>query len=138
MIAREVESKGIPTMVLGSAFDILSSAWPPRTSFVNYPLGHQAGKPFDKADQYKLVRSAIEGFELHTKPGQVNVLECTWGDTEDVCATVGGAEVVLVRDTTIKYQNQFDLDAAVAQHGREKAGGIVSIPATRQREALGY
>lgn len=138
MIARVVEATGISTMVLGSAFDILSSGWPPRTSFVNYPLGHQSGKPFDKDDQYFLVRSALEGITMHTKPGQVNVLKCSWGDVEDVCATVGGAEVVLRRDVIIKYQNQADLQAAIAQHGVGKAGGIVSAEATRQREALGY
>lgn len=125
-------------MVLGSAFDILSSAWPPRTSFVNYPLGHQAGKPFDKVDQFRIVRAALEGFELLTKPGQVNVLDCNWGDTIDACATVGGAEVVLRRDTVVKYQNQEDLELAVARHGLEEAGGVVSTEATRQREALGY
>lgn len=138
MIARAVEEKGIPTMVLGSAFDLLSSAWPPRTSFVNYPLGHSAGKPFDEADQYRLVRASLEGFALHTKAGQVNVLGCDWGLTEDFCATVGGAEVVLRRDTDVKYQNQKDLDAAITRHGAEKAKGIVSPEATRQQVALDY
>lgn len=138
MIARAVETKGIPTMVLGSAFDILSSGWPPRTSFVNYPLGHPAGKPFDREDQRFLVKSALEGLELHTKPGQVNVLDCSWGQLEDVCATVGGAEVVLRRDDTIKYQSEADVQAAIARHGVGKANGIVSSEATRQRQELGY
>jgi len=125
-------------MVLGSAFDILSSAWPPRTSFVNYPLGHQAGKPFDRDDQYRLVKAALEGLAQHSKPGQVNVLDCDWGGIEDKCATVGGAETVLLRDTTIKYQNQGDLEAAVNRHGTEKAKGEVSAAAKRQQEILGY
>lgn len=138
MIAREVEAKGIPTMVLGSAFDLLSSGWPPRTSFVNYPLGHPAGKPFDKEDQYRLVKAAIQGVALHTKSGQVNILDCDWDGDQDMCEIVGGAEVVLRRDTMKKYQCQKDLDAAVLRHGLEKAGGIVSSEATRQREALQY
>lgn len=124
-------------MVVGSCFDILSSCWPPRTAFVNHPLGHQCGKAFDEANQHKIVKAALEGFELHTGAGQVNVLECDWGDTVDTCATVGGAEVVLRRDTVIKYQCQEDLDAAVRRHGPE-AGGMVSVEAARQREALGY
>eukprot|EP00747_Dinoflagellata_sp_TGD_P072371 gnl/TRDRNA2_/TRDRNA2_157449_c0_seq1.p1 gnl/TRDRNA2_/TRDRNA2_157449_c0~~gnl/TRDRNA2_/TRDRNA2_157449_c0_seq1.p1 ORF type:complete len:126 (+),score=23.90 gnl/TRDRNA2_/TRDRNA2_157449_c0_seq1:357-734(+) len=125
-------------MVLGSAFDILSSCWPPRTSFVNYPLGHQAGKKFNPSDQLRLVKAALEGFETFRKPGQVNVLDCNWGDTVDTCATVGGKEVVLLRDTATRYQCQEDLDAAVALHGAEEAGGIVSDAAVRQRKVLGY
>lgn len=125
-------------MVLGSAFDILSSCWPPRTAFVNYPLGHSAGKPFDKSDQNLLVRTALEGFMTHTKPGEVNVLDCDWGDMEDVCATVGGAETILRRETRITYQNQEDLNLAIKRHGVDIADGVVSAPAVRQREVLGY
>lgn len=124
-------------MVLGSAFDILSSCWPPRTSFVNYPLGHQCGMPFDPADQYRLVKAALEGFELHSGAGQVNVLDCHWGEKVDTCETVGGREVVLLRDTDIKYQSQEDFDAAIANHGPE-ALGVVSLEAIRQRKTLGY
>mmetsp|Transcript_126537 Transcript_126537/g.369751 ORF Transcript_126537/g.369751 Transcript_126537/m.369751 type:complete len:138 (-) Transcript_126537:75-488(-) len=137
MIAREVEARGIPTVVMGSAFDILSSAWPPRTAFVNYPLGHQGGKPFDPADQYRLVKAAVEGLELHSKPGQVNVLDCDWGALTDACAEVGGREVVLYRNKALTYQSQADMEAAVARHGKE-ATGVVSGEAVRQREALGY
>mmetsp|Transcript_19220 Transcript_19220/g.60404 ORF Transcript_19220/g.60404 Transcript_19220/m.60404 type:complete len:138 (-) Transcript_19220:9-422(-) len=137
MIARATEARGIPTMVMGSAFDILSSAWPPRTAFVNYPLGHTAGKPFDRADQRRLVQAALEGLELHTKPGQVSVLDCDWGSLADVCVEVGGREVVLHRGEALSYQSQEDLDAAVARHG-EQALGVVSKEAVRQRQALGY
>jgi hypothetical protein len=38
-------------MCLGSAFDILGAGQPPRATFVDYPLGHSAGKRFDAADQ---------------------------------------------------------------------------------------
>mmetsp|Transcript_158369 Transcript_158369/g.485230 ORF Transcript_158369/g.485230 Transcript_158369/m.485230 type:complete len:125 (-) Transcript_158369:14-388(-) len=124
-------------MVLGSAYDIMSSAWPPRSSFVNYPLGHTAGKPFDRADQRRLVREALQGLELMTAPGQVNVLDCNWGDLPDTCADVGGREVVLIRGEAPTYQTQEDLDAAVTQHG-DKAAGVVSREAVRQRQALGY
>lgn len=123
-------------MVMGSAFDILSAIWPPRTSFVNYPLGHQAGKAFDPEDQHCVCKAAIESFKLHTKPGQVNVLDCNWGSTEDICSIIGGKEVVLRRDTTVKYQTQADFDAAVARLGSEEAKGIVSPEAIRQQKAL--
>lgn len=122
-------------MVMGSAFDILSSCWAPRVSFVNYPLGHQAGKPNDPADQYRLVKAALEGFQTHTKPGQVNVLPCNWGDSIDHCDTVGGAKEAVrqKRDTVLRYQSQQDMDAAVAKFG-DSAKGVISAEAVRQND----
>lgn len=55
----------------------------------------------------------------------------------DMCSIIGGKEVVLRRDTTVKYQTQADFDAAVAKLGSEEAKGIVSPEAIRQQEALG-
>lgn len=122
-------------MVLGSAFDILSSAWPPRTAFVNYPLGHQAGKPLNIADQLRVVQTGLDTLEVMQQPGQVSIVDCTWGQTEDICAIVGGREVVLRRSTDTKYQCQEDLDLALARHGPE-AAGIVSAEALRQEQEL--
>ena len=46
LAARRLEALGIPTLCLGSALDILEAGAPPRAVFVDYPLGHSAGKPF--------------------------------------------------------------------------------------------
>ena len=46
-------------MVLGSAFDILQRGWPPRTAYVDYPLGYSCGKPFDAADQRAIAASNV-------------------------------------------------------------------------------
>ena len=142
-------------MVMGSAFDILSAAWPPRTgkcsrslsaflscpphgsgctAFVNYPLGHQAGRPFDPEDQLQQVGDALKGLEQHTAPGQVNVLDAVWGDTTDYCAEVGSSRdaVRQVRDEVTRYQAAEDLEAAVAALGEAEAGGVVSEEAVRQ------
>jgi len=133
-VARAIEESGLPTMVMGSAFDILSAAWPPRTAFVNYPLGHQAGRPNDPEDQLQQVGDALKGLEQHTAPGQVNVLNAVWGDTTDYCAEVGSSRdaVRQVRDEVTRYQAAEDLEAAVAALGEADAGGVVSEEAVRQ------
>ena len=133
-MARAIEESGTPTMVMGSAFDILSAAWPPRTAFVNYPLGHQAGRPFDPEDQLQQVGDALKGLEQHTAPGQVNVLNAVWGDTTDYCAEVGSSRdaVRQVRDEVTRYQAAADLEAAVSALGEAEAGGVVSEEAVRQ------
>jgi len=122
-------------VVLGSALDILSSAWPPRTAFVNYPLGHQAGKPLDVADQLRVVQAGLDAIDELQQPGQVSIVDCNWGETEDMCAIVGGREVVLRRSADTKYQCQEDLDLALARQGPE-AAGIVSAEALRQHEEM--
>jgi len=134
-MARDAELQGIPTVVLGSAFDILSSSWPPRTAFVNYPLGHQAGKPLNMADQLHVTQAGLNTLEVMRQPGQVSIVDCNWGETEDLCAIVGGREVVLRRSADTKYQCQEDLDLALARNGQE-AAGIVSPEASRQHEEL--
>jgi hypothetical protein len=42
LIARHFEAAGLPTMILGSAMDILQAGRPPRVKFVNYPLGFES------------------------------------------------------------------------------------------------
>lgn len=120
-------------MVMGSAFDILSLCWPPRVSFVNYPLGHSCGKPLDVQGQFNLVKAALQGLESFDKPGQVNVLECDWGTSTDYCTAIGQGKGALKqkRDEVKKYQCQADMDAAVARHGAS-AHGVVSVEAVRQ------
>ena len=63
LIAREIESRGIPTLSLSSALSITRSANPPRAAYVDYPLGRTAGKPDQPEQQRNLLRSALSAFE---------------------------------------------------------------------------
>jgi hypothetical protein len=78
LIARAVEEAGIPTIGMSSAFDISSLVKPPRTFFVNYPLGHQAGKPFDRDNQLEILRTALGKAKDIEKPGAIVELPYTW------------------------------------------------------------
>jgi hypothetical protein len=123
-------------MVLGSAFDILSYAWAPRVSFVNYPLGHQAGKPFDAIDQKHIVYTALQGFYQFKKPGQVNILDVEWPeDVANNVLKVGNAKDA-IRPTRVAkrvYQSAEDMLLAVSRYGKD-AHGIVSPEAIRQQK----
>mmetsp|Transcript_123903 Transcript_123903/g.246636 ORF Transcript_123903/g.246636 Transcript_123903/m.246636 type:complete len:92 (-) Transcript_123903:162-437(-) len=87
------------------------------------------------ADQLRVVQMGLDALEMMQQPGQVSIVDCNWNDTEDMCAIVGGREVVLRRTGDLKYQCQEDLDLALARHGPE-AEGSVSAEALRQREEL--
>lgn len=81
LIAREIEKAGIPTVTLSSALDITEKVRPPRTAFVNYPLGHTAGKPDDISDQKNILLQALSLLE-NGHAGQIKVLDVTWNDPE--------------------------------------------------------
>ncbi|MEX2479830.1 MAG: glycine reductase, partial [Gammaproteobacteria bacterium] len=80
LVARHLEAHGIPTLVLGSAHDILAAGRPPRAAFVDYPLGHSAGKPFDSDDQDSVITGALRGFTSLTIPAQILTLPNQWAD----------------------------------------------------------
>ena len=77
LIARHFEELGLPTLILGSALDILEAGQPPRAKFLNYPLGFESGKFADKVNQLDVVRDALRGFETIGKPSIVE-MEFEW------------------------------------------------------------
>jgi uncharacterized protein with gpF-like domain len=81
LIAREIEKAGIPTVTLSSALDITQRVRPPRTVFVNYPIGHTAGKPNDVDDQKTILLQALSLLEKG-EPGGIKKLNVTWNDPE--------------------------------------------------------
>lgn len=78
LIARAVEEAGIPTLTMTSALDITNAVKPPRAVFLNFPLGHQTGKPHDRELQRRIVRDAIAAFETISRPGQIVELPYVW------------------------------------------------------------
>ena len=71
LIARQLETAGIPSLCLGSALDILEATKPPRSVFIDYPLGLTAGMPNNPTDQYQVTRAGLEAFETMQMPGAI-------------------------------------------------------------------
>jgi hypothetical protein len=61
-----------------SALDITRAVKPPRAVFVNFPLGHQTGKPDEPDLQRQIVRDAMRAFETITVPGTIVELPYVW------------------------------------------------------------
>ena len=117
LIARYLEANGLPTMCLGSALDILAAGKPPRATFVDYPLGHTSGKPFDDNDQLDVVRAALRGFETMTRPGQITQLSKVWSPDESWRKALGrssGADGREPRSERPQFQFEADRVAAIA------------------------
>jgi hypothetical protein len=129
LIARHLEGHGIPTLCLGSAHDILSSGRPPRAAFVDYPLGHSSGKPFDDADQSAIVRGVLAGLAAASEPGALRVLPQLWDAGEEWKEEAGrtrGADTRRPRDETPQFQFPADREAAIASGALQAASLIAA------------
>jgi hypothetical protein len=70
-----------------SALDITQSVQAPRAVFVNFPLGHQTGRPDDPGIQRQIVRDAMRAFETIRRPGEIVQLPYVWDPTDHAWET---------------------------------------------------
>ena len=68
LVARHLEAAGIPTVIVGSARDIVEECGVPRFLFVDFPLGNPCGKPWDAGMQYRIVGGALELLDRAWQP----------------------------------------------------------------------
>ncbi len=99
----------MPTLILGSALDILKAGRPPRAKFVNYPLGFESGRFRDRQNQFDVVAEALKGFDEMTSPG-VDPLAYEWRLGWDMVheREKGKLDHRSPRTTTPQYQTEED------------------------------
>ena len=66
-----------------SALDITGAVKPPRSVFINFPLGHQTGKPNDPGLQRAIVLDALAAAGSIGTPGEVVTLPYVWDEQDD-------------------------------------------------------
>ncbi len=68
LVARHLEANGLPTVIVGSARDIVEHCGVPRLLFTDFPLGNPCGHPWDRDMQEKIVRQALDVLATATGP----------------------------------------------------------------------
>ena len=68
LAARHLEEAGIPTVVVGSARDIVEQCAVPRFLFTDFPLGNPCGAPYDIPMQTAIVEMALDLLEQARYP----------------------------------------------------------------------
>ena len=56
---------------------------PSRAVFVNFPLGHQTGKPFDRELQMSIIKDAFAALKSIKEPGTIIDLPYKWEEGDD-------------------------------------------------------
>jgi hypothetical protein len=75
-----VEEAGIPTVYVSTGRDLGAQVLPPRSVFVNFPMGNPFGRPHDAAMQRRILLDALELARTATTPGALVDLPYQWGE----------------------------------------------------------
>jgi hypothetical protein len=80
LVARHLEANGIPTVVVGSARDIVEEIGVPRFLFVDFPLGYPTGRPGDVESQRRICSEALDLLARAWAPRTTVQASVEWGD----------------------------------------------------------
>jgi D-proline reductase (dithiol) PrdB len=73
-----IEQAGIPTVVVSTGRDLSAQVKPPRTVFVNFPMGNPFGRPFDSAQQRAILLDALAALSAVREGGALIDLPYQW------------------------------------------------------------
>ena len=80
LIARALEARGLPTVYIGLMLDIVQRIRLPRAVFLDFPLGHPLGKPFDRQLQLSILRDVLAFLGTARPPADLLKLSYAWGE----------------------------------------------------------
>jgi hypothetical protein len=82
LVARHLEDNGIPTVTFSCARDITAAVRPPRSVFLDYPLGSTCGRPHDAANQRAVLLAGMHLLQTGQTPGEIVDLPFVWSADE--------------------------------------------------------
>ena len=83
LVARHLEANGLPTVIIGSALDIVEHCGVPRYVFSDFPLGNPCGFPWRRDMQREIVATALRLLAEATAPRTTIHTPFTWWDKRD-------------------------------------------------------
>jgi hypothetical protein len=80
LVARHLEANDMPTVIIGSAKDIVEHCGVPRFIFSDFPLGNPCGHPWNANMQTATVRLALSLLDTATGPRTTVQSPFEWKD----------------------------------------------------------
>ena len=74
---------------------MMAQVKPPRSAFLNFPLGHQCGKPHDPDLQARILKDALNLLTTASSPGEIVDLPYEWDTSFDFSDFMKGLEHML-------------------------------------------
>ena len=120
LVARHLEEDGIPTVIMGCAKDIVEHCGVPRFLFSDFPLGNQAGRPFDVDSQRQTLELALR--VLESAPGPRTTVQSPLRWSADAAWKRDYNDLSkLTPETVAERRKEFDVVKAVAKAKRERS-----------------
>jgi hypothetical protein len=80
LVANHLEGRGITTVIIGSARDVVEECGAPRFVFTDHPLGNPMGRPGDAAGQRAVLELALAVAASAVAPRTTVQAPSSWGD----------------------------------------------------------
>ena len=78
LIARGLEARGLPTLSMSCLYEVSQAFKPPRTCFLDFPIGCPAGKPHEPEQQRAILRAALAAAPRFGERWEVTELPFQW------------------------------------------------------------
>jgi D-proline reductase (dithiol) PrdB len=82
LVARHLEANGIPTVVFGTAKDIVEHCGVARFVFTDFPLGNSCGRSFDPEHQHEVIELGLQLLEHATAPRTTVQSPAVWSEDD--------------------------------------------------------
>ena len=120
LAARHLEERGIPTVIMGCAKDIVEYCGVPRFLFSDFPLGNSAGRPFDVESQTATLELALR--VLESAPAARTTVQSPLRWREDATWKLDFSDISkLTPEDIAERRKEFEVVKAVARTKREGA-----------------
>ena len=106
LVARHLETNGIPTVIIGSALDVVEHCGVPRFYFTDFPLGNPCGHPWAGDMQREIVRNALKLFEAATAPRTTVRSPFAWKEDGAIWRPRYGRVTLENREQLLKLGNE--------------------------------
>jgi hypothetical protein len=83
LVARHLEANGIPTVIVGSALDIVENCGVPRFLFTDFPLGNPCGPPWRQDLQRTIAGQALALLREADAPRTTKRSNVPWPSDDD-------------------------------------------------------
>ncbi len=132
LAARLLEERGISSVVMGCAKDIVEYVGVPRLLFSDFPLGNSAGRPKDRESQALTLELALRVLECAPAPRTTVQSPLRWRASPDWKLDYCNIER-LTPEEIKRRRGEFDAGKSQTKHARQAAG--IARPDTRDEIA---